>query len=156
MTLQAETITDRDSRVGDVFPFRHSYREPAQKFVIQRGRSKITNGMRFDPKKVKPGSSAARRYRDIQAELLEAAGPDISPQLKMMVPHIAALRMAIEQQENLLAAREPGFCPDTYGVMVDRLSRMIRTFFKPPRQSKVRGQRLSPEDHAALLRGQAQ
>ena len=55
------------------------------------------------------------------AELLQAAGPDISPQLKMMVPHIAVLKMTIEEQENLLAAREPGFDPDAYGVMVDRL-----------------------------------
>ena len=87
----------------------------------RRHKSRITNGKRFDPRKVKPGGSAARRYADIQAELLQAAGPDISPQLKMMVPHIAILKMTIEEQENLLAAREPGFDPDDYGVMVDRL-----------------------------------
>ena len=99
-------------------------------------RSRITNGKRFDPHKVKPGSSAARRYADIQAELLQAAGPDITPQLKLMVPHIAILKMTIEEQENLLAAREPGFNPDDYGVMVDRLSRMIRTFFKQSRSPR--------------------
>ena len=69
-----------------------------------------------------------------------------------MVPHIAVLKMTIEEQENLLAAREPGFDPDAYGVMVDRLSRMIRTFFKQTRPfGRPRGQRLSPEAHAALL-----
>jgi hypothetical protein len=94
----------------------------------------------------------ARRYADIQAELLQAAGSDISPQLKLMVPHITILKMTIEAQENLLAAREPGFDPDNYGVMVDRLS----TFFKqarPPGRPSSRGRRLSPEAHAALLRG---
>jgi len=41
-----------------------------------------------------------------------------------MVPHIAILKMTIEEQENLLAAREPGFNADDYGVMVDRRLRM--------------------------------
>ena len=64
----------------------------------------------------------ARRYADIQAELLQAAGPDITPQLKLMVPHIAILKITIEEQENLLAAREPGFDPDDYGGLLDRLA----------------------------------
>jgi hypothetical protein len=63
--------------------------------------------------------------------------------------------MAIEEQENRLAAREPGFNPDDYGVMVDRLARMMRTFFKPPRQSRAKGQQLTPEAHAALLQGRS-
>ena len=46
----------------------------------------------------------ARRYADIQAELLQAAGLDITPQLNLMVPHIAILKITIEEQENLLAA----------------------------------------------------
>jgi hypothetical protein len=88
----------------------------------------------------------ARRYADIQAEHTAA----------QMVPHIAILKITIEEQENLLAAREPGFNPDDYGVMVDRLSRMMRTFFKPPRQSRyAKVERLSAEAHAALLRGQS-
>jgi hypothetical protein len=84
MSDSAGTVSTRDpnhnARVGDTFPFRHSYREPAPEIVLRRGRSRISNGQRFDPKKVKPGSSMARRYADIQAELIQAAGSDISPQ----------------------------------------------------------------------------
>ena len=125
MTFLVEPVSDRDTRRDPHFlpsghPDRVQYRATPD-VAMRRHKSRITNGKRFDPRKVKPGSSAARRYADIQAELLQAAGPDISPQLKMMVPHIAILKMTIEEQENLLAAREPGFDPDDYGVMVDRL-----------------------------------
>jgi len=46
------------------------------------GVADVSNGKRFDPRKVKPGTSMARRYADIQAELIQAAGFDISPSSK--------------------------------------------------------------------------
>jgi len=85
MTFQAETISGRDTDPCHSFPYRGPHREPDRESVCRRTRSRISNGKRFDPKKVKPGSSAARHYADIQAELLQAAGPDITPQLKLMV-----------------------------------------------------------------------
>jgi hypothetical protein len=120
MTFLVETAPDR---APDHAASMQPLRSPDAVAVLRPpyGRSRITNGKHFDPRKVRPGSSMARRYADIQAELLKAAGPDISPQLKMMVPHIAVLKMTIGEQENLLAAREPGFNADAYGVMVDRL-----------------------------------
>jgi hypothetical protein len=72
MTFQAETISGRDTDPCHSFLYRGPHVEPAQKTPH---RSRISNGHRFDPRKIKPSTSMARHYADIQAELLRAAGP---------------------------------------------------------------------------------
>lgn len=42
-----------------------------------------------------------------------------------------------------ISACSSPFDPDAYGVMVDRLSQMIRTFFKQSRQPRAKGQRMT-------------
>jgi len=118
------------------------------------GRSRMTNrSLMFDPARTDGRSKQARRFRDIMNELLQLVNPP-SVQHELMARRVAGLAVGLEDVERRMAAGEKFSSEELYqyGCATDRVARLIRQWFKPVPQRRAKGQSLTPEAHAALLR----